>query len=118
LGLLGVAPDGTVALCHRFAESEKHTLGDVFRGIDDAARFDFLARAGVANKPVCQQCWARGLCAGGCYHEAMVRYGEATRANLHYCDWIRAWTEMGLRTYAEIAEKNPAFLGTLEARKA
>ena len=24
------------------------------------------------------RCWARPLCAGGCYHEANTRYGETT----------------------------------------
>jgi len=34
LGLLGVATDGDVALCHRFAGSDAHKLGTVRDGID------------------------------------------------------------------------------------
>ena len=34
LGLMGVATDGDVALCHRFAGSDEHKLGTVRDGID------------------------------------------------------------------------------------
>jgi len=34
LGLMGVATDGEVALCHRFAGSEEHTIGSVTGGVD------------------------------------------------------------------------------------
>ena len=41
LGLMGVATDGDVALCHRFAGSDAHKLGTVADGIDRrrSARF-------------------------------------------------------------------------------
>jgi uncharacterized protein len=109
-GLLGVSTSGDVALCHRFAGSDDHKLGDVRSGIDRAAQSSFLESHHVSGKPDCQSCWARPLCAGGCYHEAHTRYGTTEHANLHYCDWIRGWTDTCLRIYGEIAEKNPAFL--------
>ena len=110
IGLLGVATDGDVALCHRFAGSDDHRLGTVRDGVDRAQRRDFLERHQVAHKTDCSVCWARPLCAGGCYHEAQVRYGDTTAANLHYCDWIRAWTETCLQVYGTLAERHPAFL--------
>ena len=38
LGLMGVATDGDVALCHRFAGSDEHKLGSVFGGVDHSRR--------------------------------------------------------------------------------
>jgi len=55
-------------------------------------------------------CWARPLCSGGCYHEAYVRHGNTNRPNLHYCEWIRGWTDTCLRIYGELSERNPAYL--------
>jgi uncharacterized protein len=110
IGLLGVATDGDVALCHRFAGSDEHKMGTVRDGIDQAVRQDFLERHHIDHKTDCSTCWARPLCSGGCYHEAQVRYGSTTHANLHYCDWIRAWTDTCLKVYGEIAERNPAYL--------
>ncbi len=110
LGLLGVATDGDVALCHRFAGSDSHKLGTVRDGIDRDAQHAFLQAHHIANKTDCSVCWARPLCSGGCYHEAHTRYGDTTHPNLHYCDWIRGWTDVCLRIYGELSERNPAFL--------
>ncbi len=110
LGLMGVATDGQVALCHRFAGSAEHRLGDVQGGIDRERQAAFLDAHHVADKTDCHTCWARPLCAGGCYHEAHTRYGSTTRPNLHYCEWIRGWTHTCLEIYGELSERNPRYL--------
>ena len=115
LGLMGVATDGDVALCHRFAGSDEHKIGSVHDGVDKARQFEFLSRHHVTHKTDCNTCWARPLCAGGCYHEAHVRYGDTGRANLHYCDWIRSWTDTCLRLYGELAVRNPSYLQRFDA---
>ena len=114
MGLLGVSTSGDVALCHRFAGSDDHRIGHVRDGIDRAAQAAFLEAHHVADKPDCLACWARPLCAGGCYHEAHTRYSSTRHANLHYCDWIRGWTDTCLQVYGEIAERNPGFLKQFE----
>ena len=114
LGLLGVATDGDVALCHRFAGSDAHKLGTVRDGIDRDAQRAFLESHHIADKTDCSKCWARPLCSGGCYHEAHTRYGDTQRPNLHYCDWIRGWTDVCLTIYGELAVRNPAFLAQFD----
>ena len=114
LGLLGVSTDGDVALCHRFAASDAHKLGTVRDGIDSLVQIDFLEKNHIASKTDCSRCWARPLCSGGCYHEAYVRYGTTTHPNLHYCEWIRGWTDTCLRIYGELAERNPKFLAQFD----
>ena len=114
LGLMGVATDGDVALCHRFAGSDSHKLGSVTAGVDREKQDDYLTRHHIANKTDCATCWARPLCAGGCYHEANTRYGSTEKPNLHYCDWIRSWTDTCLRVYGALAEKKPEFLAQFD----
>jgi uncharacterized protein len=114
VGLVGVATNGDVGLCHRFAGSDEHRLGSVSEGIDFARQTAFLDRNHLANKTDCHACWARPLCSGGCYHEAHTRYGSTEHANLHYCDWIRAWTHTCLEVYGEIAERAPGWLARLD----
>lgn len=114
LGLLGVSTEGELGLCHRFVESKSHAVGSVATGVDEAARTAFLQKAHVDNKTDCTRCFARPLCAGGCYHEAHVRYGDATVANLHYCEWIRGFVDLGLRSYARIQSTNPKFFARFE----
>ena len=110
LGLMGVSTDGDVALCHRFAGSEEHKLGTVRDGIDRLVQIGFLEKHHIEDKTDCSKCWARPLCSGGCYHEAHTRYGDTTHANLHYCEWIRGWTNTCLEIYGEIAVRNPKYL--------
>jgi uncharacterized protein len=118
LGLLGVSTDGDVAICHRFAGSETHKLGTVSDGIDREAQAAFLDQHHIAEKTDCHTCWARPLCAGGCYHEAHVRYGTTRRPNLHYCEWIRGWTETCLEIYADLSVRNPGFLARFDRDEA
>lgn len=117
LGLIGVGPSGDIAPCHRFVDSDAHALGHISTGIDKAKQADFLARGHIGAKYDCHECWARPLCAGGCHHEAFVRYGDTGHANLHYCDWIRGWTNTCLEVYGAIAAQNPEFLNHFDRRK-
>jgi uncharacterized protein len=118
LGLVGVGPNGDIAPCHRFVDADEHTLGHISTGIDRQKQGEFLARGHVGAKYDCQSCWARPLCAGGCHHEAFVRYGDTGHANLHYCDWIRDWTDTCLRIYGAVSVHNPEFLERFGERKA
>lgn len=111
LGLLGVGTAGDVSLCHRFVDSPVGKMGHVQNGgVDHAARNTFLETHHLGARYDCHSCWARPVCAGGCYHEAFVHYGETSAANLHYCDWIRGWNDLCLRIYGEISLANPSFL--------
>lgn len=118
LGLLGVGPSGDIAPCHRFVDSDQHALGHISTGIDRDKQNDFLQRGHIDSKYDCHKCWARPLCAGGCHHEAFVRYGDTGHPNLHYCDWIRDWTNTCLEIYGAIAARNPGFLEQFAERKA
>jgi uncharacterized protein len=118
LGLLGVSPSGDIGLCHRFVDSPAGKLGHIETGIDRQAQAEHLNRSHINTKYDCHTCWARPVCSGGCYHEAYVRYGDTSHANLHYCDWIRGWTDVCLRVYGEIAARNPKYLERFDERKA
>jgi uncharacterized protein len=117
LGLLGVSTEGDLGLCHRFVESGEHEVGNVESGIDQEKRQQFLIDGHISNKPECQTCFARPHCSGGCYHEAEVRYGDAAHPNVHHCDWVRAWTDLGLEAYGKIAVGNPEFLERLNGKQ-
>jgi len=119
LGLLGVGPSGDIAPCHRFVDSDVHALGNIKTGgVDREKQADFLNRGHINNKYDCHTCWARPLCAGGCHHEAFVRYGDTGHPNLHYCDWVRDWTDTCLRIYGAVSALNPDFLVHFAERKA
>jgi uncharacterized protein len=118
LGLMGVGPSGDIAPCHRFVDSDVHSLGNIKTGVDREKQADFLNRGHIDSKYDCHTCWARPLCAGGCHHEAYVRYGDTGHPNLHYCDWVRDWTDTCLRIYGTVSALNPDFLVHFAERKA
>jgi uncharacterized protein len=111
LGMLGVGTEGNLGLCHRFVDSPVGQMGNIKQGgIDRGARSEFLNTHHIGARYDCHTCWARPTCAGGCYHEAFIHHGSTSAANLHYCDWIRGWSDVCLRVYGEIAVRNPDFL--------
>ena len=114
LGLMGVTTGGDVSLCHRFAYSSDHSFGTVAEGIDRERQRDFLEEHHVKNKTECHTCWARPICSGGCYHEAYTRHGETTAPNLHFCTWVRTWTNTCLEIYGELSERNPGYLSRFD----
>lgn len=114
IGLLGVSTDGDVALCHRFAGSETHRFGNVRDGVSWSGQQAFLDNHHINHKTDCQSCWARPICAGGCYHEAHTRYGTTETPNLHYCEWVLGWTHTCLEIYGTLAVERPEFLAQFD----
>lgn len=108
LGLLAAGTDGTLSLCHRFTGTGQGTFGDVASGVD----MDKLARfvdAAQQTHDGCRECPARGICAGGCYHEAYVRGGDPLAPTFNHCDFVREWLQFGLECFGEVAIANPGF---------
>jgi uncharacterized protein len=108
IGLLAVSTEGQLALCHRFTGTAFPSFGDVNAGIAQQELSAFLFEAQRLH-PACQQCSARSICAGGCYHEAYVSQGSALSPTFSHCDFIREWLDFGIESFGEIMLANPGF---------
>jgi uncharacterized protein len=113
LGLFSVDPEGDLYLCQRLTGEEPFFMGDIFKGFNAAKVSTFRERAFINQKETCTRCWVRNICAGGCYHEALVREGDMMKANLHYCQWIKNWIKTGIEVYGQLAADCPEFLDRL-----
>lgn len=119
VGLLAVDHQGDLNLCHRFTGSDMPTFGNVEQGIAADRLGTFLERAADRSGTHCATCRIRNLCAGGCYHESWVRYGDPHHRTYHYCTLLRRWVDFGIRVYAEISTRNPKFFSAhIEPRRA
>jgi uncharacterized protein len=119
VGLLAVDRKGGLNLCHRFTGSALPTFGDVEHGIAGERLGAFLQQAAEREGTHCATCRIRNLCAGGCYHESYVRYGDPHHRTYHYCGLLRRWVDFGIRIYSEIIARNPRFLHAhIEPRRA
>jgi uncharacterized protein len=112
LKMLAVDPQGALKLCHRFTGADAPAFGNVQRGIEQKKLAGFLTARLEREEPACATCRIRNLCAGGCYHESHVRYGDAAHPVFHYCEPMRAWVDFGISAYARILAGNPAFIDT------
>lgn len=113
LGLFSVAPEGRLYLCQRLTGEASSCMGDVVNGFDRSALARFRKQAFISEKTACAACWVRKICAGGCYHEALVREGDLFEPNLHYCRWIKDWIALGLSVYGRLAVECPDYLDKL-----
>ena len=113
LGMFAVDPEGRLYPCQRLVGEENPIMGNIFDGMNAKSVQNFRQSGALSAKPICQSCWARATCAGGCYHEAMVREGDLFSPNYHYCDWIRSWLAIGLDTYGKLALTAPDYLDKL-----
>jgi uncharacterized protein len=113
LGLFSIGPEGQLYLCQRFTGQDEFCMGDIFNGFNQKKLETFRDQAEISNKADCSQCWVRTICTGGCYHEACVREGNHLKANLHYCEWIQQWSEIGLEAYCRLASADPEYLEML-----
>jgi len=119
LGMLAVDKAGDLHLCHRFVGSDQPTYGNVERGIDLPRLAAFIEGAQDRSQYGCRTCRIRSICAGGCYHEAYARQGDAFAPVYHYCDLMRDWVDFGIAAYTRIMQSNPSFFRRhIEPRRA
>jgi uncharacterized protein len=107
---LGVASDGKVYPCFRHLGMTEYELGNIFNGIDDEKRKEFLSNEGaeVDHRPVCQTCWGRYLCGGGCYADSTVYGPEKLEPQTHHCPFWKAEIETALRFYSKLLKTKPS----------
>jgi uncharacterized protein len=113
LGLFCVDAEGRLYLCQRLVGHSAAQMGNIVEGVDESKAAAFRSDVQKDREPLCASCWARHICAGGCYQEALVREGTMSAPNSHYCRWIREWTDVGLNVYGRLAIERPGYLDRL-----
>jgi len=96
---LGVAADGSVALCYRFFEDERFAMGSVQEGITRGVTERILAQP-FDQRAECSACWARHYCGGGCHHDNQTSQGAIERPNPVSCELFRHGMDRALEAWA------------------
>lgn len=99
---LGVAADGSVALCYRFFEDKEHAMGSVQQGIDRGVTERLLAHP-LDERTTCSKCWARWFCGGGCHHDNRMSMGAIEEPNPIACDIFRHTMGRTLDAWARLS---------------
>jgi uncharacterized protein len=92
-----VDPNGNIYECQRIYRQP-------FAHVSDGRRpeqFNSTLLTMVDDRPVCQDCWARYLCGGGCMHQAHTEHGADAPVE-HYCVMKRTLVESSITAIARM----------------
>jgi len=93
---LSVTADGRLFPCHQFTGIEKFALGDVFTGIKNPGISERLSACNVINNEICQDCWAKYHCSGGCVANAYNENGNLDKPDEIGCTLMKKRIECAL----------------------
>jgi uncharacterized protein len=87
-GQMVVAPDGNIGVCHGYLFSREHFFGDVWDSSEEISKklrmSDWLRRIAL-NMDECLDCFALGVCGGGCPHQAELKDGSIWSIDRPFC---------------------------------
>jgi uncharacterized protein len=104
---VAISCSGDVYLCHRFVGSQDHKLGDIFSS--DLKR-DIYQNSSLTFQNKCANCFAKYICAGGCYHDNLGETGSILDPNENMCTLIRYSVELAAVTCSRLNEDDKTYL--------
>ena len=102
---MAVTPWGDLYPCHQFVGEEKFKLGDIWKGVDNAAVQADFAACNVSAREECRSCWARLYCSGGCAANAYHATGSVRGVYKTGCELFKKRMECAI--WAEAMRSRP-----------
>lgn len=106
-GMVAVAPDGSVYLCHRLVGHADFRLGSVDSPVLDRETF---LRAPEDRVPQCRTCVAGRFCPGGCSYDNLAMTGSPDRPPEDTCALARRLVELAATIVAALTDADRAWL--------
>ena len=100
---MAVTPWGDLYPCHQFVGEESFRLGDVWKGVDNAALQEQFARLNLYARPQCRDCWAQLYCSGGCAANAYHAAGSIEGVYEAGCQLFKKRMECAIMVQAAMA---------------
>ncbi|UCG88473.1 MAG: SPASM domain-containing protein, partial [Gemmatimonadota bacterium] len=85
---VAIAPQGDIYPCHRLVGQQGYLLGNLRTGLSGRGR-SLLRGLHAEGRRGCSTCWARYLCGGGCYYEAVLANGGLEHPSPAHCRLMR-----------------------------
>lgn len=102
LGYLAVDAEGSFYVCHRLTGDEAFHVGNLDTGPDTEKIRSALDIVTAGKDLLCEGCWGRTLCSGGCHYENNLRENRLGLPPGSSCRFILRWLQLGIETYAEL----------------
>ena len=99
-----ITPEGDIYPCHQFVGEKQFIMGNVLTGeFDTSLQKEFL-NCNVTTKKLCNSCWAKYFCSGGCAANAFKYNGSIYEPYIRSCSMLKRRTEIACGIFA--AEKS------------
>lgn len=109
--------DGQVYFpCRDFIGRKEFSLGSVFSEVDLHRVRDVMEQVRSNRRPMCQACWARSMCGGGCYNAALAATGTLEEPDEDLCKLISYLAERAIRLAYLLCQRQPQALSSLIER--
>lgn len=104
---VGISCSGDVYLCHRFVGMNEYRLGNVYEA--ELKRDAYLERSlYIIDK--CSDCFAKYVCAGGCYYDNLARTGSLHEPSENTCSLMKRVMELTAYIVANLNTENKEYL--------
>jgi signal peptidase I len=110
---LAVSSSGKIYPCHRFINDDRFLAGHIDDASLDNRIFAQFEGIKVTEKPVCQKCWARHLCGGGCAHNAVSQGKPLNDIDASTCTNIMHNIEQAALFFAKMDDTSKTMTGKL-----
>lgn len=104
--MVSIAANGDIYPCDSFVGNTEFKLGNIETGWYENKRKSFFDLH-VAKKDICNTCWARYLCGGGCYYTAYLCNGRLDKPDLVNCQLVKHLIKLSVLFVASVSEKSP-----------
>ena len=106
--------NGNLYPCAHFIGKSGWHIGHADTGVDEDKRRQYLNLAVDTREP-CRSCFARYVCGGGCYYQAVLANGDIRKPDEVKCELIRFLTQLATRLVVTLRERHPDVLDALPA---
>jgi len=93
---VAVTPEGELYPCHQFVGIADYCMGNVMDNTWDEGIRTRMKSCNVTQKPVCQACFAKYFCSGGCAANAVLMNGDLAKPYEQACILQRKRVECAL----------------------
>ena len=101
---VAVSPEGDIYPCHQFVGNTEYRLGNLNDGVFENKHYDMFNKAHIYNKELCQDCWAKFYCSGGCHANALNMNGDIMKPYELGCELEKKRVECAIGIQAVLAE--------------
>lgn len=106
--LVAIDPSGGIYMCHRFTGIKDFSLGTIYD--PDFSLQKRILKIHVDARKMCQDCWAKHLCGGGCWHENYMYTGYIDEPYNPRCSLFKHIAALSMVIFSKLHEEDKALL--------